>query len=142
MVCVPLRPRTRFTVQSRGSRKWPPSTRRIGVRLVAGLRISRSRLLVHDDGREDGFHISAHAAAIVGKDRGDTLHISGTRIAGNQVLNKLPANKGTDVGVSKYVVERALQILLRGLARRQRGAVEKNFLRRVVALSTGTIRWL
>ena len=57
---------------------------------------------------------------------------AGTRIAGNQVLDKLPANEWTGVGVGKYVVECALQILLRGLARGQRSPIEKYFLRRVV----------
>src|SRR5205807_5301565 len=50
--------------------------------------------------------------------------MAGTRVACDQPLNELPANKRTDVWMIKYGVERHLKILLRGLTSRNRDAVQ------------------
>ena len=70
----------------------------------------RTRLGVQPNGLEHGSQIAAHASAIVGKDRRYTGHISAARVAGDQALDQLFADKGGGIGVVEQSIQRNFEV--------------------------------
>ena len=92
----------------------------------SGVGVAGAGFGIFEDGANDGLHVSADAAAVVGEDGGDAGDVGGAGIAGDQMLDELAADERADVGVGEDVGQRAGEILLGGLAGRQDGAVEEN----------------
>ena len=104
-----------------------PENRLAEVAACERWRLCHLRVLpVGEDSRNDGLHIAAHIAAVVGEDGRDAGDIGGAGIAGHEMLDELPADEGTDIGMSKDVGERAVEILRGGLPGRESGSVEKH----------------
>src|SRR5208337_915647 len=82
---------------------------------------------IEENGGDDGLQIATHAAAVVVEDLGNTADISGTRIAGDQFLNQLLANKWAHVGVIENVLQAGVEIGLDVAAGGKHHAVQQYF---------------
>ncbi len=84
----------------------------------SGVCVTCASFLVRKDGGNDGLHVAAHIAAVVGEDRRDAGDICGAGIAGHEMLDELAADEGTDIGMGEDVGKRAVEVLLRRFGRR------------------------
>ena len=92
----------------------------------AGVGVAGAGFGVFEDGANDCLHVSADVVAVVGEDGGDARDVGRAGITGDEVLDELPADEGADVGVGEDVGECAGEVLLRGLAGGEGGAVEED----------------
>ncbi len=82
--------------------------------------VSRTRFRVEQDCFHDSREVAAHARSVVGEHGGNPLDVRGTRIARHQMLYQADRNERTDVGMVEHDAQRLVEVLLRGLTRRQR----------------------
>src|ERR1700722_1417632 len=91
-----------------------------------------ARLGVLQDCAHDGAQIPAHAHAIIGEYLRHARHVRRARIAGDQMLYELLADKWADVRMIEYIVERIAEILFRGLAGRHGISIQQRLSARLV----------
>src|ERR1017187_5241080 len=102
------------------------------VTLVA-FRIT-ARIVIHQYRANDRGKVATHAVSVVIENRDDPINITRTRIAGDQPLNQLTAEKRADVRIVENSIERHFQILLRRLVCWDRYAI-KDLLRHSLMMS-------
>ena len=79
-----------------------------------------ARLGIDEDRVDHRLQVAAHALSVVVEDRRDARDVLRRRIAGDQLLDELPADEGPDIRVHEDVVDRIGEIRLHRLSRRQR----------------------
>src|SRR5262249_54911942 len=70
--------------------------------------------------------------SVVVENISDPIDVSGTRIACDQMLDQLPADKGTDIGILKYIVKTVVEIFSGCLPGRQRNTAQERLSSRIV----------
>src|SRR5439155_22828929 len=92
----------------------------------------RPRFAIQQYRFHESLQITSHSRYVVVEDISDPLDVIGTRIACDQMLDQLPADRGTEIGIMQYIVETVVEIFSGCLAGRQRNTEQQGLSSRIV----------